>query len=504
MTAHDERTAPMEPISLRRLWSDYWKVPVVGLLAAVLAFIGSFLLTPTYQSSTHLLVRARNTTFLSGNGTSLNQTPAVLDSDLAKALSDTQGALAATDTVARMVVTNLHLDKPKPKPHGVIGHIRRGVGNFYRETKAFLLYGGYKKPNNFDGAVQAINRGLSGVQVKDSFILELTAKASGPKMASQIADASADAIVKIANDRFASDSAAYRDLLAKQLNAAQNDQVKATQAVAGFEQAHGISDVTTQINLTAQNQADLKAKLQATQAQLSDTEAQLASVQGQLARTPSRASSSQTITTGRSSTVVDNSSSSTLYDTLLSQQATLRAQTSGLSAQSSALRSALENASASGPLTQAQARLQQLALDQSIAQQTVTQLATQYQQAKLNTVTNTVELTRVDNAAVPVFPVAPRRYLFLAVGLILGMMLGFVASQLRVIRRRRDEEIAEEQGAAMAARLNGGVIDLSDQHGNVAVPAQRADLETLLADQTSSNGSGTGQLPAPQAPEGEH
>ena len=492
----------MEPMSLRRLWSDYWKIPVVGLLAAILAFLGSFVLSPTYQSSTHLLVRARNATFLSGNGTSLTQTPAVLDSDLAKALSDTQGALTSTDTVARMVVNDLDLAKPKPQVHGPIVSLRRFASSVYKHTKAILMYGSYKKPKPYAGAVAAVNSGLMGAQVKDSFIFELSAKANSPKLAAAIANSAADALVKIADDRFSRDSVAYRDLLGKQLAAAQRDQVAATQAVAKFEREHGITDVATELTLSAQNQADLASRLQQTQGQLSSTQAQLASVEGQLAATPQRASTSQKITTGRSFTTIDNTAANQLYQSLQSQAATLRAQASGLSAQAGALQNALRSTKSTAPLTEAQAHLQQLALTQQVAQQTVTDLADQYQKARLNTVSNTVELTRVDTATTPLFPVSPKRYMFIAVGLALGLVLGFVASQLGVIRRRRQDEIDAEQAAQ-----DEPVIDLNERlPANVLVPAQRADNgirgESDVVN-VNANGVGNGVVP-PQAPEAEH
>jgi len=491
----------VEPLSIRRLWSDYWKVPVVGLIAAMLAFLGSFVLSPTYQSSTNLLVRARNTTFLSGNGTSLNQTPAVLDSDLAKALSDTQGALLSTDTVARMVVQQLQLDKPKPESNGPIATTRRAFSSVYHHIKAYLMFGTYKSPGRFDGAVQAVNSGLAGAQVKDSFVLNLTAQADNPKLAAAIANAAANSLVTIANERFSQDSLAYRDLLKQQLDAAQSDQARATNAVASFQRAHGITDIATELALSAKSQADLQTQLQQTQAQLSDSQAELASVESQLTSTPAETSTSQKITTGRSSTTIDNTQSSPIYQNLRAQEASLRARVSGYGAQLGALRTALRDSKPSGPLTAAQARLQQLALQQQIAQETMHNLATQYQQAKLSTVGNTVELTRVDTAPTPNMPIAPRRYMYIAVGLILGMVLGFVSAQTALLRRRREDEeaAAAEQAEADAEVIPERTIVLNPTaaNGDVPVPVQRSREETL-ADRLFENGQARYN-----APEGE-
>ncbi len=46
----------------------YWRIPVLALLSALLAFGGSFLVTPQYTATTRLLIHGRDATFLNSTG----------------------------------------------------------------------------------------------------------------------------------------------------------------------------------------------------------------------------------------------------------------------------------------------------------------------------------------------------------------------------------------------------------------------------------------------------
>ena len=104
-------------MNVSELLHRYWRIPVVGLLAAVLAFTASFLVTPTYESSTRLLVHGRDATFLSSTGQNLTAQPGVIDASLSSALLSTYAGIATSRTVATSVVDELQLDK-QPSPPG--------------------------------------------------------------------------------------------------------------------------------------------------------------------------------------------------------------------------------------------------------------------------------------------------------------------------------------------------------------------------------------------------
>ena len=75
-------------------------------------------------------------------------------------------------------------------------------------------------------------------------------------------------------------------------------------------------------------------------------------------------------------------------------------------------------------------KLARLQLDVQVASDTRVQLATELEAATVNAQRTAVEITRIDEAVPPTYPLAPKRYLYLTVGLLIGGLAGFVWSFL--------------------------------------------------------------------------
>ena len=450
----------MNPVPMSVLLRTWWRVPVVALLAAVLAFAGSFAIAPTYASTARLLVRGQDATVLSGKGQQLQQ--GFMGSDLAKALGETQAALVQTDTVARAVVRDLRLDE-RPQPHrGVFGQAKHLVGALVKRTRAILTHGFYAEPSKSEGLVQGVGAGLSGTPVKDSYVLEVRATSDDPKLSAAIADDAADVLVRTGNERFRGDSTRYRDVLRVRLAAAVAEQATAAQAVGSYKSTHGIGDISTTLGVDAQALQSLKDRQRQANADRASAQAQLASVEQSLALTPARSSSDQVITTGRGTSTIGSSAVSTAYEGLLVARAQLRAQIAGLDAQAAAIGGQLASATSSPtPLTRDEAALAPLLLTQQADSQTVQALTKDFEEATLAAAAGDVQLARVDHAIVPVYPVSPVRYLYLGLGLVLGAVLGLVLSARR-LRRVGVVPVADEER----------VLDLDG-----VVPAPRAGSE---------------------------
>ncbi len=103
---------------------------MVGLLAAALAFLASYLVYPTYESSTRLLVHGRDATFLSSTGEDLASQPGVVDASLSQALLSTYAGIATSRTVAVAVTDELALDQkpPSTSPYAAVAQgVRVGL-----------------------------------------------------------------------------------------------------------------------------------------------------------------------------------------------------------------------------------------------------------------------------------------------------------------------------------------------------------------------------------------
>ena len=300
---------------------------------------------------------------------------------------------------------------------------------------------------------------IAAAQVKDSYVLELSGASASAAQAAAIANAAADELVKLGSDRFKAEATSYRDFLADQVAKASAASAAATRAVSNYEVAHKITDAGTQVQLTTQSLSTLRAELQSAQADLASARGELASLRSSLASTSQRATDSQQIETGRSTTNINTTTQSQSFAQLETATEQQQAAVAGLESKVQALTRAIASASGSGaPLTRQSQELGQLEVRQQIATTTYTTLAAQYSQAVTNAADNPLDVTRVDTATPPLYPVKPVRYFYLLVGLAFGAALSalwcYYAS-----RRRRDDE--EGDDFDLGASRNG-LIDLAE------------------------------------------
>jgi uncharacterized protein involved in exopolysaccharide biosynthesis len=475
---HDAGVEPWTFATLRR---DYWRVAVVGVLAMLIAYLGSFIVAPTYAATSRVLLRGRDTTILNSTGADLSQQGGVIDSQLATALSDTQSALVSNRQAATTIVDELHLDRPKAEKNGPIAKLERGLASAYKHARGYLGAGFYKDPGRHEAAVQTVAKGLTAQQVHDGFALDITGTWDDAKSAAAIANAAADLLVKQSNQRFRTEAATYRDFLRKQVDKAVEAENQAAVRVADYKTANGITaDPTASAQLSQQSADSLRAQVNAAQAELDADRAQVASLDSQLASTPQTVETNQNITTGRSSTDIKNSAPNPVYQTLLGQRQSAQANVAAVSARLGALQSALGGATGDpGTVSQQQLELDKRQLDLTIATDTRQKLAAQLENASVNAQSPQVELTKVATAGAPTYPVSPKRYLFLAVGLFLGALLGFVWSFLRIQRRSVPLVPAHTNGAANREIEELDDIDLTEPAAPVpassATPRSHAD-----------------------------
>ena len=82
-----------------------------------------------------------------------------------------------------------------------------------------------------------------------------------------------------------------------------------------------------------------------------------------------------------------------------------------------------------------QAKYQQLQQAYNTSLAAFTQLQVQLQQGQVNGGIEPVELTRVDKAVPTVYPVSPKRWLYMGIGIVLGALVGFFLTARQAWRR---------------------------------------------------------------------
>jgi uncharacterized protein involved in exopolysaccharide biosynthesis len=478
------RSAQTESWSFRGMWSDYWRVVVIGFLAMLVAYLGSFALAPTYSSTARVLLRANTTTSLNSTGGDLSGQSGLVNSQLATALADTQAALVSNRHVAEVVVDKLKLDEPKAEKNGPIAKLKRGIASVYKHARGYLTAGFYKNPSKHEVAVETVAKGLTAKQVHDGFALDVTGSWTEAKSAADIANTAADALVQESNARFRTESATFRDYLKGQVAKALTAEQAARSALARYKTANNIvSSPEADLQVSTESADALRSQVRAAQAELDADRAQVSALDAQLANTPTNADTTQQIQTGRSSTKITQTDSNPVYTALLTQRQQAAATVAAVSARLGALQGALASSTGStGTVSEQQAQVDKYQLDLTIASDTRQKLAQQLESATVNAQSPQVELTRVASAGTPTYPIAPKRYLFLIVGLFLGALVGFVWSFFRVQKRQPVYTPSDGNGAAKHEIGELSDIDLSSTEQIETVGAssgERADVDRL-------------------------
>lgn len=418
-----------------RILAKYWRLIVIaGLLAAVVAYGSSYLLTPSYSATGRVLVRARETRFLTSTGQDLKTQPGALDSNLVKSLTQTNSSLIKGRSVAEEIVRELQLDRARKVDDSILGRIRSFVKQVRNVVTAFVRYGFYQEPASpFDAAVSDVIENLQVNPIKDSYLIEVKASADDPRLAAAIADAAARALVEVSEQRFAQDAATHRDFLKGQVDGARAEVSRLQTAIRSYKEKQGIVDVTEELKLNAGSNESLRTELRSAEAELAAARAEYDVLDERLRSQSATEASTSTIQTGRSSTTTSSTSPNRVYQELLVKRAEVEAQVASLDAKTSTLRKDLQ--ARANVLPEQEATLREFERELAAADETFKYVKANYDMAALNSEEGAVEVSLTDHASVPLYPERPVRYLFALLGLVLGL-LGGLSLGYYVDRRR--------------------------------------------------------------------
>ncbi|HEY5822515.1 MAG TPA: Wzz/FepE/Etk N-terminal domain-containing protein [Propionibacteriaceae bacterium] len=482
-------------MNTNEVFRRYWRIPLVALLAGALAFAASFVVGSTYESSTRLLVHGRDATFLTSTGQDLSAQPGVVDSSLSQALLSTYAGIATSRSVATDIVGELSLDT-QPASTSVYAPLTQAAAWAYRCGRAFLTSGFCAKVDPLEKAILEVQEGItaqptgtnSGADAgqQASYVLEVTASGNSPEQAKAVTDALANELVSLSNDRFKRDADANVVALQKQVKIAQTEVQEATAQVSAYQTKHGISVGDAKQVLSAGTIETVRSDLLKARADLADTEAQLASIEGSLANIPRDERTKETIVTGRSTTETNTQGANSVYNDLLSKLNGLKAQEAGQSARVDRLQKQVDAAkplAKNGPLAEL-AVLQQGA---DLASQDLRDLTTLLQKSRTNAAQGAVDLSRLDQASQPSYPSKPKRYIYLALGLLIGGLAGaLLTARIGTEPRTSDEETGGPDDAGSAGGDDADTAELPP------VVAPQPDL--VLTGQTNGHRPGLTHL----------
>jgi uncharacterized protein involved in exopolysaccharide biosynthesis len=425
-----EATAGIELVQRR------WRlVAAVTVLTAIVAFLASYLWTPRYTATTNVLVRPLSARFMTSTGQDPSRQSLVVPANSGSSLGETYGRLLTSRALAGAVVDDLHLDKQAEDPSPLV-QARHAVGKVKTIAWDILVYGYYEEPSPYDAAVGAVQGGLAGTPVKDSYVLEVKASADKPELAAAIANSAAKHLVEQARQRDLADAATHRDFLKEQLGRTSDDVQAAAQAVSTYKQQNGLTDIDTTLTLNAKDVDSTRQDLADNDVQLAAARAELSELKRQMGQVSTTDSNSSTIETGRSTTTLTTTNGSTVYAQLRAQVATASGEVASLQAKHEALVAEMTDGEHSANLPPKEAKLKNLELQLAAANDAYKVVRTAYDQSVTDSQNGTLELSQVDRAGPPLYPSSPLRYLFLLIGLLVGVTGGVGLAYLRDRRGR--------------------------------------------------------------------
>jgi uncharacterized protein involved in exopolysaccharide biosynthesis len=460
---------------MNALLRAYWRIPVIAVLGGLIAFGGSFVSAEKYTSTTRVLIRGREATFLTTTGVDLSDQPGVIDASMAKSLAETQSGIVTSREVATIVVDKLDLDMPK-ESGGFFSSMVSGLGKAYKCTKSFVSHGFCKDPEPREGAIQAVQEGVSANQLGSTageasgqpagFVMEVVGTGEDPEEARAVANATADALVSVSDQRFTEESSRNADNLAEQAQKAATEVTAANQAVTDFRLKNNMSAAERQEVAEASVASDSKTDVKDVAVELAGARSELAQLEQSIEAASQRQTSSQVIETGRSQNRIEDDSPNPVYNDLVAAREQLKGRIADLEAKSAKL-AELPTGATDAQLSQDQTEL--LALQTAAAQAADNQaeVEKEYRAALLGGTRASSELTRVDTASLPTYPDEPKRILYLALGLLFGALAGGYLTW----RRLPDPEMV---GEAVAPFDELAEIDMSG--GDPSADNGRVDL----------------------------
>jgi uncharacterized protein involved in exopolysaccharide biosynthesis len=397
--------------------------------------------------------------------------------------------------VAVMIVDKLNLAAAKPAKGGPIHVLTRALSSTYSHLKAWLTYGEYVTLPQREKAIQAVQSSVSAIDLapasgpdtgqSDSFILEVAAIGTTAVQAQQIANAAAQALSTISQERFNQDSQSYAKALSTQLSDANATLASDNQAVSNYEAAHNITAGDVQVVQALQDAGNLSSEVVSANAAVQGDQQTVSSLESTLASTTPTETSSLNITTGRSSTGDDTTEANPVYQSIQEQLSQAKATLASDTAKASSLQSQLGN-SPNSSLTQDQAKLLDLEEQVTADQSSVQTLSSAVQQANANIQVAPVELSQLGGANLPAYPSSPKRDLYLILGLLLGGAAGTALTYQAQRRRAQVQPYLNPSGQFEILTPNEPSFDEPTIKVHVGSPPSSGETSVL---KTQNNGS---------------
>ena len=255
------------------LWRHAWLLAVLAVVAAAGTYVGLGFVTPLYTADTRILIEQRESPLTRTREDTADTTTAFDESAI-----QSQVEVLRSREVAEAVIDNLHLTtRPEfdPASHSsIINSLLVAVGLRDNPTEATIR----------QRVMESYFERLSVFPLQTSRVIGVEFSASDPNLAAEVANAVADAFVKLQQDAKRESAVAATEWLQQEIERLRGRVADAEQAVSDYRSSHGLFDVDrtgqdTGGNLSTQQLSDINAELARARAARAEAEARADAVQ---------------------------------------------------------------------------------------------------------------------------------------------------------------------------------------------------------------------------------
>lgn len=459
-----------------------WTIFTVTITAVIIVLIANFLMPPVYKATTTILISQSGTQAAIFGGAEANLIFGRSDEvetqlEILKSYSIAKGAAESlpADIFEKARVENFEKKKEDFRwLINVLGKLR--LKNF---VASLLGVNDNNKPNNepelsFKGTIKQIRNSLTVNSVRNTNIIEIGSENNNPKLAAEIANTIAGVFVDKSLTINRSRATEAKRFIEEQLIEKEKELKRFEEEKLQYKRQENILYLDEETKMNIEQLANFQAQEMEVNNQIVENKAKLAEAHRQLERQSETYISSETITTNpivqqlqsqlasleiqlptllekytkRSPQVTEVeikiketknkisekvaeivgskvSARNPIYQNLLAQIVTLETNTISLDTKMEAISKTIkEYEKRLEKLPEKELQLARLERAVMVSENIYLTLLEKYQEARINEVMELGDISVIDEALIPEAPIKPNKKLNLAIGGILGLMLG--------------------------------------------------------------------------------
>lgn len=226
----------------------------VAVLSALIALLASYVYSEKYEATTILQLRAGQP----GTTLSNQETAAFLGADDPyETLAETNAKLIESRQVAQRVVEMLDLDEPTAEQTSA-DTAKRWIKRTVKDTWTYLRHGYIRQADELTGAVGEVEKAVTVQAVRPTYLLAVSAQASDPELAAQIANTTVEAFTAIRRETLEAENNELLVSVDGRLSEKKNALAAAQQALTEFRVREDVASLPEEVASRIQGIVELE------------------------------------------------------------------------------------------------------------------------------------------------------------------------------------------------------------------------------------------------------